>query len=498
MNLYLPGLSVSLFRIEDRTRRGMNKDELSAIAMPFRDLKGVVGTLEIGAALALVLAAGDIALALDDDGVISDISVSADDMPDLSGWIGRRWEDTVALDSRPKISEMLSAPPSEAPGRWRQVNHPGPEGNLPIHYRLVDLGEGKPRMAIGRDVRAWANLQQRLLQTQQSLERDYLKLRQTEARFRLLFDMITDPVLVIDSNTRRIVAANPASYRLFEAKAGSLDNRDLANVIGGISRDELIARLGGATATGEHCEMDVSIREGQPPMVLTAMPFRQDNGRQFMIRLSSGDAPFDLTGDRRPMADLIERMPDAFVLTDSKMHILTANSAFVDLVHGSSKEAITGQPLSRFIGRPGIDVDLMRKQLDDHGQVRNATTIVHADDAIEEAIEVSGVKTEAQGGHYGFAIRTVSRRVRDLPPPDRDLPRSVDQLTELVGRMPLREIVRESTDLIERMCIEAALAYTSDNRASAAEILGLSRQSLYSKLHRHGLGNLIGRKDELS
>ena len=49
--------------------------------------------------------------------------------------------------------------------------------------------------------------------------------------------------------------------------------------------------------------------------------------------------------------------------------------------------------------------------------------------------------------------------------------------------------MRESTDLIERLCIEAALEYTSDNRASAAEILGLSRQSLYSKLHRHGLAN---------
>ncbi len=57
--------------------------------------------------------------------------------------------------------------------------------------------------------------------------------------------------------------------------------------------------------------------------------------------------------------------------------------------------------------------------------------------------------------------------------------------------MSLKEIVRESTDLIERLCIEAALTYTSDNRASAAEILGVSRQSLYSKLHRHGLGNLV-------
>lgn len=36
------------------------------------------------------------------------------------------------------------------------------------------------------------------------------------------------------------------------------------------------------------------------------------------------------------------------------------------------------------------------------------------------------------------------------------------------------------------------ISRTSDNRASAAEILGLSRQSLYSKLHRYGLGNLAG------
>ncbi|NDC59850.1 MAG: transcriptional regulator PpsR, partial [Alphaproteobacteria bacterium] len=72
---------------------------------------------------------------------------------------------------------------------------------------------------------------------------------------------------------------------------------------------------------------------------------------------------------------------------------------------------------------------------------------------------------------------------------------SVEQLTELVGRVSLKEIVRETTDLIERLCIEAALNITGDNRASAAEVLGLSRQSLYSKLHRYGLGNLAVDQD---
>ena len=61
-----------------------------------------------------------------------------------------------------------------------------------------------------------------------------------------------------------------------------------------------------------------------------------------------------------------------------------------------------------------------------------------------------------------------------------------------MGRVPLKQLVRESTDMIERLCIEAALELTGDNRASAAEILGLSRQGLYAKLHRHGIAEIGG------
>ena len=68
--------------------------------------------------------------------------------------------------------------------------------------------------------------------------------------------------------------------------------------------------------------------------------------------------------------------------------------------------------------------------------------------------------------------------------------RAAEALAELVGRVPLRDIVGETTELIEKLCIEAALQLTQDNRATAAEILGLSRQSLYVKLRQYRLGNL--------
>ena len=49
---------------------------------------------------------------------------------------------------------------------------------------------------------------------------------------------------------------------------------------------------------------------------------------------------------------------------------------------------------------------------------------------------------------------------------------------------------------IERLGIEAALELTGDNRASAAEMLGLSRQSLYVKLRRYGLGDLASEDEK--
>ena len=44
--------------------------------------------------------------------------------------------------------------------------------------------------------------------------------------------------------------------------------------------------------------------------------------------------------------------------------------------------------------------------------------------------------------------------------------------------------VSENVDVIEKICIEAALEITNNNRAAAADLLGLSRQSLYVKLSK--------------
>ena len=214
----------------------------------------------------------------------------------------------------------------------------------------------------------------------------------------------------------------------------------------------------------------------------TAQSFLDEQGRPIL-------APdFYITSYSQLTTNGVERLPDAFVLVDRDLKVMTANAAFVDLAEAASADRLTGQWLGNWLGRPGIDLELIISQMREHSLVRNVSTIVRGAAGALEDVEVSGVISSVEGKDcFALTIRSVARRLRDGPPEIGALPRSVDQLTELVGRVSLKEIVRESTDLIERLCIEAALTFTSDNRASAAEILGVSRQSLYSKLHRYGL-----------
>jgi DNA-binding NtrC family response regulator len=63
----------------------------------------------------------------------------------------------------------------------------------------------------------------------------------------------------------------------------------------------------------------------------------------------------------------------------------------------------------------------------------------------------------------------------------------IQSVIELIGSQSLREIVAKTTDVVEKMCIETAVELTSNNRVAAAEMLGLSRQTLYVKLRKYNL-----------
>lgn len=446
-----------------------------------------LGGLSPDAAARALAASCDVALVIDAAGIVRDVALGNEELADqgIDGWLGRVWSDTVNDENASKIHELLSG--ASEPGRWRQVNHKAPMGDLPMRYLAMPADDEGRVIAIGRDMRAAAAAQQRLLRAQQSMERDSLRLRQLEARYRLLFDTALEPIIVIDATRHRIVEANPAARRL-SSFTTTLEGEPFTALVHPEDRAACLTIFGAAVAVDHATPATIRMDNGAS-FQLTANLFRQDRSAFLLVRLQPVEGGVGVVIDR-PLAEVLERMPDAFVLTDSALSILACNGAFLDLVRLARSGDVRGQPLTRFLGRPGIDLGILEAQLRDHGAVRNFASVVRAGKDIEEDVELSAV-TSHEGGElrHGFSIRAVGRRLTPTTE-HRQVPRSVEQLTELVGHVSLKEIVRESTDLIERLCIEAALNHTADNRASAAEVLGLSRQSLYSKLHRHGLGNL--------
>ncbi|GAB5348300.1 transcriptional regulator PpsR [Alteriqipengyuania sp. 357] len=456
----------------------------------FDDSAEVFGSLDSQAAQRLALAAGDIALVIDDTGDILDVAIDSRQFPEFADWAGENWLDTVTVESRPKIMEMLASARKGESHRARQVNHPTTDIDVPVRYTIVNLGNGR-HIALGRDLRDVARTQQRLLQVQQALERDYMRMRQLEARYRMLFERSREAVLIVEADTHRIREANPAACRLAGVRADSLQGKKLGGLFDSASRDRLTTQIGSALGSDAASPIEVTLSKGSREAMVAATGFSQSR-RQYLLLIVT---PVDEQPphDDNSLSDIVETMPDAFILADADMRIVRANAAFVELVDAASEEQLNGRSLARLLGRPGIDLDLIASQMEKDGVARNVTSVVrNLSGTSEEPVEISAVATgedkDGDSRHFGFVIRPVGRRLREAAPGGEDLPRSVDELTDLVGRMPLKDIVRESTDLIERLCIEAALLYTSDNRASAAEILGLSRQSLYSKLNRYGLG----------
>ena len=468
---------------------------------PFRAPKRHLGDIDADSAAKLLTAAADIALVIDNKGVIRDVALGSEELlrDGCANWIGQRWIDTVADDSKNKIEDLLRDTLVSSAVTWRQVNHPvGRSGEIPIRYSAIPLGQSGKIVAIGRDLRALAAMQQRLVDTQQTMEREYTRLRHAETRYRLLFQISSEAVLIVDAANNRIAESNPAASKLLGRSTRRLAGRPLHELFDSDGQRKIQTFLSALKSSGEAEGVIVRLEDAKVDLSVSASLFRQENAANILIRLSPTSASAGAwMKSRSSLFDVVQKLPDGFVVTDPDRRILTANAAFIELTQLTTEEQLRGELVDRWIGRHPIDMAVLGKNLKERGEIRNFSTLVRGEYGSAEEVEVSAVSVSgSEQPCLGMTLRRVARRPDTTINGRRALPRSVEQLTELVGRVPLKELVRESTDMIERLCIEAALELTDDNRASAAEMLGLSRQGLYSKLRRHGMGDLDGERDE--
>lgn len=453
----------------------------------------VLGQLNPDEVAHIVQASADISLTLNREGVIQSIAFGNPDLrsPSLESWVGKNWLDVVTSESRPKIQALLQDANETSLSRFRQINVPSPgSADLPLLCATLKVGSTGQIIALARDLREISLLQQRLVDAQQAIERDYTRLRQLETRYRVLFEMASEAVIVLDANTFKVIEANPRAADLLGDSVKKLSGRLLMDYLTKGDRIQVQSLLSKVAYTSTVAELNTSILSGQE-VYLSAAPFRNENQSLILVTLKRSGELVDRhdSNAQSLVIRALEKAPDGFIVTNSAGKILTANQAFLRLIMSDKLEQILNEPLDRWLERSSVDLRVMLSNLHEKGSIKLFATSIRDSFGTLHPVEISAVSVPYPHACLGFTIREVGSRIRSKIQPEESITRSSEELTQLVGRLPLKEIINETTDLIEQLCIKAALDLTRGNRVSASEMLGLSRQSLYIKLRKYDLSD---------
>ncbi len=352
--------------------------------------------------------ASDIALVIDESGVIRNVAQGAGDPIAAAAhqWVGRSWIDTVSGETRTKIENLLKEVSATGVARRREVNHPlSGDASVPVAYTAIRLGANGPVLAVGRDLRSIAAIQKRFVESQQDMERGYWQARQAEARYQLLFQVATDAVVVVDGESLRIVEANQAAAGLFGDGGEQLAGKAVNTAFDHHSRSAIDELLRGARSTGQSGEIRARLRDARGSTRVSATPFRTGEAMRLLVRMRRDVADGLESTLGQALARLVDSSSDGVVVTDSSGRVVIANPAFLALARLDAESQAKGQPLMRWLSLNAQPLAALLADVRRDGVARHLESTFRGDPEAPVGVEVSAaLLTEGDQERIGFTI----------------------------------------------------------------------------------------------
>jgi transcriptional regulator PpsR len=439
----------------------------------------------------------DVQVTLDHDGVVTKATV-ANEIADESveAWLGRPWAETVEGHGRRQIADIIGNAANEEISPIFQLTQRFPSGLVvPIEYLAVPGNDGSV-VAIGRDVRAVAQLQSRLAAAQQTMQRGYWQLRDVENRYRVMFEASNDSIAVVSDDGFAINEANPAAIAalgLATARPQDVVGRSLIGLIAPVDRAMAKATLERALERGKAPRIMVRLAHSDVTWLLRASLVDADRGRQLLVHLMPSGEERDQPAPRGAFevtpSQLFDLAPDGIIVMDDDGYIVNANPAFLGMVQCNARSEVVGTSLGNWMRPPGGDLQMLQDNLHGRTVARLFPTTLYGGNGGRIAAEVAAVRiSESETAMYAIYVRDVTQRL-DARKNNARFGRLLDSMSAQLGKASLKDLVNTSTGLVERHFIEAALSATGGNRTNAAKLLRVSRQSLYTRLARYGLSD---------
>lgn len=436
----------------------------------------------------------DVALVISDEGTVLSVLINerSTRFAALSQFEGKDVRSTLAVESVEKFDRRLAdfINGQQTP-HGIELNHTteGQSWEFPIRYSLHRIGPDGAILMLGHDLQPIAEMQQQLVDAQLALERDYEAQRESDTRFRVMMEASTEATLFVSLHTGKITEANSAAAELLDRDIDALIGRAFAPEFELRKRGDLMDALSAQASAERRTPIKVTLRRGGAHLLMQSTTFRAAGERLMLCRIEREDeAGLSADGLAQNLDALYQEGPDAMVFTDDSGTILSANEGFLDLIDAASDLTVKGQSLSDFLLRGSVDLKVMLENAARNGRMRLFPTKIASAFGSPRAVEIAITTIEAGAKTaFGFLIRDASRTEQTRPVGAPVTDTNVRSVMELVGSASLKEIVAETTNVVERMCIETAVELTMNNRVAAAEMLGLSRQSLYVKLRKYDL-----------
>ena len=142
---------------------------------------------------------------------------------------------------------------------------------------------------------------------------------------------------------------------------------------------------------------------------------------------------------------------DGIVFTNQNGLITYVNESFLELINAAQGSEIVGRSLGDFLSKGQIDLAVMLENVQRSGRMRIYSTDLQNDFGLKTAVEVSMTKISSDTTEQiSFVIREISRAEQPEPiKPSISSGNNSPSVTELVGSASLKEIVAETTDVIE-------------------------------------------------
>ena len=343
-----------------------------------------LNSLNVNLAASLLAHSVDLVLVIDQSGIIEKVIDGSKSVhAKTQSLLGKKWIDTVAIDSQPKVNALLKTTTNGEEQNWRQVNQEmGDSSSIPIQFSTLYFEQQNKLIAIGKDLSSISTLQQKLVQSQQEIEREYASLHAIENRYLQLFNSIDQAYLIIDSMTLKILEVNKSAgflvgdlkkiqgklfTNLFPAKDHIAIQEYLAGSKSGIMQSSIHTSL-------ENLKEDVEIssvllREGNHNICLVTIKPKTNN-----IQIGSASDQSVL------VSQAVEEFQDGFIICSTNGVILTANNAFLSMSQSTQKDNVLGKSFELWLGRTSIDLKIILGTVREHRVIKDYATTITTDD----------------------------------------------------------------------------------------------------------------------